>query len=108
MKTIEEINEIAPYHPLEWQQGYGIWQSGYMEGQKNGATEQKAIDDEERDTAVYNLLMLKLDDEKKLWLDKACKAFCKARCPLQYEMCENGQWKKDCLAFFCFKTAMEE
>lgn len=45
MKTIAEINEIAPYHPCEWQQGYGIWQAGYMAGQKNGATEQKAIDD---------------------------------------------------------------
>lgn len=37
------------------------------------ATEQKAIDDAERDTAVYKLLLLKLDNEKKLWLDKACK-----------------------------------
>lgn len=44
MKTIEEINAIAPYDPYEWQQGYGIWQDGYMEGQKGGATEQKAID----------------------------------------------------------------
>lgn len=41
MKTIEEINEIAPYHPNEWQQGYGIWQAGYMAGQKDGAAEQK-------------------------------------------------------------------
>lgn len=47
MKTFEEINEIAPYHPCEWQQGYGIWQAGYMQGQKDGAIEQKAIDDAE-------------------------------------------------------------
>lgn len=42
MKTIEEINEIAPYHSCEWQQGYGIWQAGYMAGQKDAAAEQKA------------------------------------------------------------------
>lgn len=39
MKTIEEINELAPYHPCEWQQGYGIWQNGFMEGQKSEAAE---------------------------------------------------------------------
>lgn len=38
-------------------------------------SEQKAIDDAERDTAVYNLLILKLDVEKKLWLDKVCEWF---------------------------------
>lgn len=42
MKTIEEINEIAPYHPCEWQEGYGIWQAGFLEGQKSGAAEQTA------------------------------------------------------------------
>lgn len=39
MKTIEEINKIAPYHPCEWQEGYGIWQDGFMEGQKSGYKE---------------------------------------------------------------------
>lgn len=39
MKTIEEINEIAPYDPFEWQEGYGIWQAGFMEGQKSGYKE---------------------------------------------------------------------
>lgn len=43
------------------------------DGLRQIATEQKAIDDAERDTAVYKLLLLKLDNEKKLWLDKACK-----------------------------------
>lgn len=48
-------------------EGCSIWDK------VEGATEQKAIDDAERDTAVYNLLQLKLDNEKELWLDKACK-----------------------------------
>lgn len=44
MKTIEEINKIALYHPNEWQQGYGIWQSGFIEGEKIGAEERRKID----------------------------------------------------------------
>lgn len=57
MKTLGEINEIAPYHPCEWQQGYGIWQHGYMEGQKSGAAEQKKIDKELIDMLIDELYM---------------------------------------------------
>lgn len=39
MKTIEEINDIAPYAPDGWQEGYGIWQGGYIQGQKDAANE---------------------------------------------------------------------
>lgn len=78
MKTIEEINKIAPYHPLEWQEGYGIWQSGYMEGQKNGAAEQKAIDEDHlREVKkmlidrAYSWLVHNLDDDRAfvVWRD---------------------------------------
>lgn len=72
MKTIEEINEIAPYHPCEWQQGYGIWQSGYMEGQKNGADEQKAIDIDIIPQLYMRWLMI--DGEKPTWEEYANKA----------------------------------
>lgn len=44
MKTIEEINKICPYKSNEWQQGYGIWQSGFIEGERIGAKEQQQID----------------------------------------------------------------
>lgn len=82
MKTIEEINEIAPYHPCEWQQGYGIWQSGYLEGQKNGATEQKAIDHSEehlnwiiKQHYLWSYEMCHCDNNEcctfKEWIDKA-------------------------------------
>lgn len=68
MKTIEEINEIAPYHPLEWQQGYGIWQAGYMEGQKNGATEQKAIDEANPSDAVIMRILNAIGYEEESWI----------------------------------------
>lgn len=70
MKTIEDkINEIVEGHAeCRWLDAGELQE--YLE---EVATEQKAIDDAERDTAVYNLLMLKLDAEKKLWLDKACE-----------------------------------
>lgn len=74
MKTIAEINEIAPYHPCEWQQGYGIWQAGYMEGQKNGASEQKEIDkeliemliDELYTSRAYHLGITGLDSDEEI------------------------------------------
>lgn len=78
MKTIEEINEIAPYHPCEFQQGYSIWQSGYMEGQKNGASEQKAIDDAE----LHQRFEKVLNGQKWDLIDKACRCYCDNICEM--------------------------
>lgn len=77
MKTIEE--RARDYAPNALDADFIVpVREGYIVKEqrlayKQGATEQKAIDDAERDTAVYNLLQLKLDNEKKLWLDKACE-----------------------------------
>lgn len=79
MKTFEEINEIAPYHPCEWQQGYGIWQAGYMEGQKNGASEQKEIDDADSGKELLYVVNKTTERVKREMIDKACewlKAYC--------------------------------
>lgn len=73
-KTIEERAKINAVKAIEYA-------CGRREGEPNYvtklfikmATEQKDIDIDERDTAVYNLLLLKLDAEKELWLDKACE-----------------------------------
>lgn len=76
MKTIEErAKQWATNYPKTPDATYtnndieAIAKNSFIQG----ATEQKAIDDDERDTAVYKLLLLMLDNEKKLWLDKACK-----------------------------------
>lgn len=68
------------------------------------ATEQKAIDDADRDTAVYNILQLKFDSEKKLWLDKACEwiyehflDYCSDPIGCRFDDCEGD-----------FRKAMEE
>lgn len=69
MKTIEErAKEYAKSIACDMEELVDL-EIGY----RKGATEQRAIDIEERDTAVYNLLCAKLDDEKALWLDKACE-----------------------------------
>lgn len=68
MKTIAEINQICPYHPNEWQQGYGIWQAGFIEGEKVGAIEQKTIDDEE-----YRKDMAYTATKRQELIDKACE-----------------------------------
>ncbi|MBQ0154759.1 MAG: hypothetical protein KBS70_08280 [Bacteroidales bacterium] len=75
MKTIAEINEIAPYHPCEWQQGYGIWQSGYMEGQKNGAAEQKAIDEDAMEAIVEESAIRVTEMQKAIDIEKACEMY---------------------------------
>lgn len=72
MKTIKEINDIAPFHPNEWQQGYGIWQWGFREGQDYGATEQKAIDIDEIPKLYVRWLMI--DGDKPSWKEYANKA----------------------------------
>lgn len=73
MKTIAEINEIAPYHPCEWQVGYGIWQAGFMEGQKSGAEDQKAIDIDTIPQLYIHWLMID-DEQKPSWKEYANKA----------------------------------
>lgn len=40
-------------------------------------------------------------------IEKACESFCKAHCPLQYDMCQQREWKKDCLAYFNFEREMK-
>lgn len=71
MKTIEERANEYIGHPFDVDEDVSITMA--RDSYFKGATEQKAIDDAERDVAVYNLLLLKLDAEKKLWLNKACK-----------------------------------
>lgn len=69
---------------------------------------------------IINQLYVYLNDEHKAELasylakdaheamiEKACKAFCEARCSLQYDMCQQGGWKKDCLAYFNFERQMK-
>ena len=71
MKTIEEINKICPYKSNEWQQGYSIWQSGFIEGEKIGIEEQKQIDDanlQERFEKVLNGQKWDLIDRACEWL----------------------------------------
>lgn len=103
MKTIEEINEIAPYQPCEWQEGYGIWQAGFMEGQKSGADEQKAIDDRECETMVGYAV----NECKQVMIDKAREWF--KYNAWSFGNCAKGDTSYDWeMAFECFRKAIEE
>lgn len=75
MKPIEEKakNALESYYWATYHQSSETDGDSFKGGYVHGTAEQVQIDDAERDTAVYNLLMLKLDAEKKLWLDKACE-----------------------------------
>lgn len=78
MKTVEEINAISPFKSNEWQQGYGIWESGFIEGERIGAEEQKAIDNSQ----LPNRYEKALNKQKQILIDKACE-WLKARCVLR-------------------------
>ena len=54
---------------------------------------------------VYDFIV---NEQKAIDIEKAKEAFCKARCPLQYEMYEKECWRKACPAFLNFCKAMEE
>ena len=78
----------------------------FYEGYIACATEQQEIDDAERDTAVYNLLLLKLDAEKKLWTEKACEWLCE-HIDDYARIGEDGAWVEHSVVRD-FKKAMEE
>lgn len=97
METLEERAKLL-MNTLPCEDPKGLVYEAY----KKGATEQKAIDDAERDTAVYNLLQLKLDNEKKLWLAKACERLMKQYAEDDMDMVSASAFIWD------FRKAMEE
>ena len=84
MTTIEERATLDADKFVGKEGNFGAWQSHRL-AYIRVATEQREID-----------------------IEKAKKAFCEARCPLQYEMCQKENWQKGCLAYFNFCRAMEE
>ena len=121
--TIEERAKLSsPFESNEWQEGYGLYESGFVQGAK----EQKAIDEEVRLKKSDSMTQAEYDREVAFveWYHKNGKgtptysdAIEWARRELIDEACEIvrnianeyfGDWEQSCKVEDTFRKAIEE